>query len=156
MISAFRRCAILTLNVSVSSENITCDAISQINLAVTGGTGNYTVTWNDGETGLNRTDLNIGIYNATITDGNGCSATTGNIEITDDCTPCDEPMVANISETAATCDNGGSATIEMQGNSDPELKFGVGHGAPDDAVIGVGDLMSPSALTTMGAPCSLI
>ncbi len=46
-----------------------------IDLSITGGVGAVTVIWNTGATGTSITDLCSGIYEAVITDANGCSVT---------------------------------------------------------------------------------
>ena len=48
----------------------------QILLNLTGGTGSYSVLWNDGTTGAIRTDLGADDYWATVTDQNGCTLLT--------------------------------------------------------------------------------
>ncbi len=50
-----------------------CDGT--IELEITGGTGNYSFQWNDGQiAGMQRNDLCAGNYQVTVTDGNGCLA----------------------------------------------------------------------------------
>jgi uncharacterized repeat protein (TIGR01451 family) len=44
-----------------------------ISLVVSGGTGTISVSWNDGATGLSRSGLGPGAFQATISDGNGCT-----------------------------------------------------------------------------------
>ena len=43
-------------------------------ISITGGTPSYNVSWNNGQTG-NLSNVNVGIYSATITDAKGCIAT---------------------------------------------------------------------------------
>lgn len=63
----------LTLTVSTtasSGNNGTATAIPQ------GGTAPFSYLWSDGKTGPNNTELAAGNYSATITDANGCTAST--------------------------------------------------------------------------------
>jgi gliding motility-associated-like protein len=46
-----------------------------IRVEVQGGTLPYTITWNDGHLGFQRSQLAAGIYSVTIADKNGCSVT---------------------------------------------------------------------------------
>jgi hypothetical protein len=65
--------AVLALTTSTtpsSGSNGTATAIPQ------GGTPPYSYTWSDGKTSANITGLVAGNYTATVTDGNGCTATT--------------------------------------------------------------------------------
>jgi hypothetical protein len=50
-----------------------CSVLGSIKLNITGGTGVYTVNWEDGPATTNRTNLTPDTYYATITDGSGCS-----------------------------------------------------------------------------------
>ncbi|NNE27009.1 MAG: hypothetical protein HKN09_09220 [Saprospiraceae bacterium] len=67
----------------IGLENPRCSGINngQIELAVAGGSGNYSAIWNDGETGLQRSALSSGSYVATISDNQNCSITTDPIEL---------------------------------------------------------------------------
>ena len=47
-----------------------------INLTATGGVTPYNFNWNGGVTTQNRTALNAGTYNVTVTDANACTTTT--------------------------------------------------------------------------------
>lgn len=61
----------LTANTTPSSgNNGTATAIPQ------GGTPPYNYVWSDGKMGVNITGLAVGNYSATVTDANGCTATT--------------------------------------------------------------------------------
>jgi len=59
-----------TLNVIVSQTNIKCfgDSNGTINLAISGGSGEYTTQWNNVLSTNNRTQLPAGVYNYIITD----------------------------------------------------------------------------------------
>jgi gliding motility-associated-like protein len=64
------------LSVTGDHTNARCpdDPSGSITLAVTGGTGPYTVYWADAVTGLQRTGIANGEYSAAVTDVNGCAA----------------------------------------------------------------------------------
>jgi len=90
-------------------------------IIVQGNIANYEFTWSGAVAGNTNSanDLAAGVYTVTVYDAidNTCS-TTQTITIGEDCVGgCDEPVVSEIQTTDATCDNGGSATILMTGNS---------------------------------------
>ena len=60
-----------------------------IDVSVSGGTGNYTYSWNNGETTEDLNDIGVGTYTVTATDENGCF-----IDITVEIT---EPNILEIS-----------------------------------------------------------
>lgn len=62
------------LQVSSSSTNINCygNNNGSIQINVVDPQGSYTISWNDGGTGLERTDLTAGTYRAIVTDSTGC------------------------------------------------------------------------------------
>jgi gliding motility-associated-like protein len=65
------------LDLGIESRRPQCGSSDGfIRLSPSGGTplagGGYTVTWNDGFEGLERTNLGAGIYGVTLTDENGC------------------------------------------------------------------------------------
>ncbi len=62
------------LNASASSTDETCDNCNDGTASVTptGGTAPYTIQWENGDSGSPITDLEPGIYEATVTDANGC------------------------------------------------------------------------------------
>ncbi len=78
----------------------------EIELTVTGGSGNYTYDWSPNVSTSNQaTDLAVGTYEVIVTDGNGCSQTvsydvvTGNsfyIEVTPDSFTIEKEESANI------------------------------------------------------------
>ncbi|QNF34067.1 putative Ig domain-containing protein [Adhaeribacter swui] len=68
-----------TLAFNVTAPVMTCAATSGTASVsnVTGGTGNYTITWNTSpvQTGATATNLQPGVYTVTVLDASGCSKT---------------------------------------------------------------------------------
>ena len=48
-----------------------------ITVSCNGGTPVYTYSWSNGQTGSTASNLTVGLYTVTVTDHNGCTATTG-------------------------------------------------------------------------------
>jgi len=67
-------------NVTVTDEMCN-DGLGNIDIIVSGGATPLTFLWNNGATTEDITSLSAGIYSATITDANGCSINTGNINV---------------------------------------------------------------------------
>jgi len=64
-----------TVTPSITAPS-TCGASdASISLAISGGSGTYTVNWNTGSTTDPLTNIPAGTYTATINDGNGCDTT---------------------------------------------------------------------------------
>lgn len=102
-----------------SIQNVLCngDATGAVTIDVSGGTADYTISWNDpsAQTGPTATNLTAGTYTATIVDNNGC---TVDFEIT--ITEPDQPLDAQItSQTDVLCfgDGSGTATVTASGGS---------------------------------------
>ncbi len=69
----------LAVTPTITSE-ICSNGSGSILLDIT-GSGGYTFLWNTGETSQDIVGLSAGNYSCTITDGSGCSVTTGNLEV---------------------------------------------------------------------------
>jgi hypothetical protein len=67
-----------SLLASAVGTNVLCNGVStgSINLTVSGGTGIYTYVWNTGAITQDINGLTAGTFTVTVTDANGCTATT--------------------------------------------------------------------------------
>ena len=65
------------LSVDVQKLDVLCkgEDSGQIFLDITGGSGTYDISWDNGETSDRLSELKAGVYSASITDSNGCGTT---------------------------------------------------------------------------------
>ena len=106
------------INITTDVNQIRCDGDNDGSItitSITGGTGNYTVTWSDLGSGLIRTNLSPGIYTATITDDSNCFREFP-IEIEQPPIFRIEPEVTQIS---CAGENDASILLNLQGGVDP-------------------------------------
>jgi gliding motility-associated-like protein len=105
----------LTINSSIF--DVTCSGYANglIDLTVSGGVLPYSYSWNGGDTTQDLTDIPGGIYDVTITDNNGCSATQS-FSISEPA-----PISSTITHTDVTCNGAanGTASIAVVGGSAP-------------------------------------
>lgn len=94
---------------AVSSAAVECfgETNGTATVNVVGGDSNYTVTWDNGETGLTATTLGGGNRTATVVDGNGC---TDNVTIM-----IDEPAALSAAPTVTdvACFDGTTGEVEI-------------------------------------------
>jgi gliding motility-associated-like protein len=125
------------LSVSVSSaQNISCYDVpnGSINLAVNGGTSAYSYVWSNGATTQNITGLQAGTYSVTVTDANGCTAST-NATLT-------QPA-AHLNTTISTASNvscyglsNGSLNLNVTGGTSP-YNYNWSNGATSQNISGL-------------------
>jgi len=98
------------LHVSLTPTNVSCfgDANGAINLNVTGGTLPYQYNWGGNVTTQNRSNLNGGNYNVTVTDSNACSI-TGSASITQPAAA----LNATVVVTNVSCFGNGNGAINL-------------------------------------------
>ena len=114
------------LNISTRRSNISCSDANDgdIDVTVTGGTGNYTYRWNDGASTQDRTNLAAGSYSVTVTDDNGCTASR-NIQIT---APTEIIVSANVTNIRCNNERNGSIRLTVTGGS-PNYSYNWSNGA---------------------------
>ena len=91
------------------------DLNAQTNLSITGGTAPYKIAWDNGETDSLRTGLGPGDYVATITDKNGCTASSS-VNIPDP-----DSLAVNVEITPLNCfgDQNGRIRLIVTGGQTP-------------------------------------
>lgn len=105
------------------SVNVTSSTVGSsdgdINSTATGGTPPYNYKWSNNAMNPDLTDLEAGIYHLTITDANGCTASTASkIALSD----VDAPVITVESIQEATCGNAdGAVFITIIGGLPPYL-----------------------------------
>ena len=100
------------INIIPSQTNLSCNGGSNgsATVSVSGGTGTYTYSWSpSGGTAATATGLSAGVYNVTVTDANGCTATQS-FTITE---PAALSAVLSPTKINVSCNGGtnGSATV---------------------------------------------
>ncbi|MEM6770027.1 MAG: gliding motility-associated C-terminal domain-containing protein [Bacteroidota bacterium] len=101
-----------TGTVTSDTENDGCSGM--ISLNITGGTADYTVSWNNMDDGATISQLCAGAYVATITDDNGCMFTTDTFRVQ----RIDEDL-DNITEVSCEGGNDGAIDVTIFGGLEP-------------------------------------
>jgi gliding motility-associated-like protein len=105
------------LSLTLTPTDATCyqGANGSVVASSTGGTPPYNYLWNNLQTTATASALLAGTYNCTVTDANGCSATSANVV--------NEPadMQISISTTAVKCigDKNGTISVSATGGTPP-------------------------------------
>jgi len=102
------------LSASIASQtNVACNGgnTGSIDATVTGGTSAYTYSWSNTATSEDLTSLTAGTYTLSVTDANGCTASTS--------TSITEPTALALtpSMTPASCNPDGTASIAVGGGT---------------------------------------
>lgn len=97
------------LSVTGSSNNINCFGANtgNINIFPAGGTLGYSFLWSNGATTQNINGLTAGLYNVTVTDANGCTATFST-NITQQ-----PAIVVNSTQANIACFGGNTGSINL-------------------------------------------
>ncbi len=106
----------LTAVISSKSDSYCGQSNGFINVAGSGGTSPYLITWSHGGTGSQASGLSAGTYTATITDQNGCIVT-----VSATITEVSAGTAAISASSNVSCNNGanGTATVTMNGGTGP-------------------------------------
>lgn len=122
----------LTLTGSPTIIDANCGACDgQATIAPSGGSGNYTVNWFDGTSGLSHSNLCSGVYSYTIQDANGCSQQM-DITINSVGGPSNQTISAN--DVSCFGGNDGNATVTPTGGTPPYSYFWVPTGQTTNAI----------------------
>ena len=99
------------LTLQITGNNITCFGATNgnINLTPLGGTSPYTFNWNNGAVTEDLTGLSAGNYYVTVTDSNGCQASTS-LTIS---TPAAALTISNVSLNNVQCYNQSTGFIDL-------------------------------------------
>ena len=132
----------LPLAAQASVTDLTCDENGTILISVSGGTPNFTYTWdNPSAIGDHPNNLQAGIYHVTIQDANGCKLTMPIIPVLNTCDPtCDVTTGQITFATDTLCLTG--STVSISGNYLPaanpplgfDLQFVLSEG-PDQEIV---------------------
>ncbi|MEM1356759.1 MAG: cohesin domain-containing protein [Bacteroidota bacterium] len=104
----------ITAPATITSDTEDTGCSGMISLDLGGGTGSYTVTWSNDNTGPTITQLCSGAYVATVTDANGCSFTTDTLRIN----RIDE-VLDSIGPVACESGADGSISVTISGGVEP-------------------------------------
>ena len=98
------------LILSNTQVNVLCfgNNTGSIDLTVTGGTGPYTYAWSNNTTAQDPSNLIAGAYTVTVTDANGCAATT-TVTITQPASA----LVATTTQVMIACFGGSTGSVNM-------------------------------------------
>lgn len=100
---------------SIVNNECVGDVKGEVEMVLTGGTGNLTITWTGGSNATKRTSLAAGSYAYTVTDGNNCTLTAAH-NVTQPSTP------FSITTPAYGAANGISSITPISSNNSVELE----------------------------------
>lgn len=106
--------AAIAATASITSDTEDDGCSGMISLDITGGTTDYTVSWNNMDNGATVSQLCSGSYVATITDANGCMFTTDTFRVS----RIDESLEA-ITEVSCEGGTDGAIDVSISGGVEP-------------------------------------
>ena len=103
----------LIITFSNFEDSLACNgAETALNISISGGTGPFSIMWNDGETTAQRI-IGAGNYVCTVTDVNGCIASESFVIIEPDL------LTIDLTYSAISCNEGGAASVSISGGVEP-------------------------------------
>lgn len=140
-------------NIIISNENCGDGSGSITGIIVTGGTGTLSYDWNGNTTiGSDTLNLSAGSYTLTVTDGVGCSATSGPYVVNNNGAPTVDVSGMVITDETCTGSNGSITGITVSGGSSPVFDWnGNVVGTPDITGLPAGSY----TFTVTDGPCSV-
>lgn len=122
----------VTLNVNQGTCEGSNDGVLTAN--ATGGNGNYTYNWSNGESGSTIDNLDADTYTVTVTDENNCTAEASITLAAFEAPTCEAIVLQEESVPGA---NDGSATVEVTGGAQP-YEYRWSTGADTETITGLG------------------
>ncbi len=120
-------------NIDVDNE-ICSNGLGEIELVISGGTTPYTYSWTNGATTRDIFNLSEGTFTGTISDNNGCSVSTGELNIINEA---GDMILASIYVSDEICDNNsGEINITISGGTAP-IKFAWSNGNTAEDLTGL-------------------
>jgi RPA family protein len=114
-------CETVTITVTgvVTNETVLGDEDGAINASVSGGTGTYTYSWNNGANTEDINGLAAGNYTLTATDGNGCIGTASFTVApgVDPCAAVTITVTGTVTPETALGDNDGAINASVSGGT---------------------------------------
>jgi outer membrane protein OmpA-like peptidoglycan-associated protein/sugar lactone lactonase YvrE len=107
----------LTLKATVTAPASTGNADGKAKVTASGGTGNYTYQWQNGNTSPEAENLTPGFHRVVVTDERGCEAST-NFEVTEDILPLELALELTKPISCANA-NDASLQAEINGGKPP-------------------------------------
>lgn len=124
----------IMVTVNIAQGTCADDSSGSLTTTVTGGSGNYTYVWSNGETTPDISDLSADDYSVTVTDENGCSA-EGSITLNAFNKPVCTAIV--VQEESVPNANDGIARAEVSGGT-PPFQYRWSNGADTETITGLG------------------
>lgn len=117
----------------VAADDVSCQGNDgSATVSASGGTGNYTFTWSNGQQGSTITGLTPATYTVTVTDANNCTKTA---QVTVGTLPA--VTISNTSSQNATCaSNNGTASATATGG-DGNFSFAWSNGQQGSTITGL-------------------
>ena len=112
----------IDITLASSSDEFCGQQNGSININVTGGSGSYGYSWDNGATTQNLSNINQGTYTVTVTDANACSA-SNSFSITNDVSNCSAYCYLTVTTNTVTdemCGDGtGAIDININNPTNP-------------------------------------
>ncbi|MDX1477048.1 MAG: OmpA family protein [Saprospiraceae bacterium] len=107
----------LQVTTRVTSPASTSGADGKAEVSAQGGTGRYTFSWDNGETGTQATALTPGTHTVTVTDAAGCTA-VGTLEVSEDILPMSATLAVDQGIRCAGAQTG-AVSVQVDGGKGP-------------------------------------
>lgn len=103
--------------ITAASGSVVCESATNgsVSVLVSGGSGSYTYLWSNGNTNNSQTNLPVGTYDVTVTDGNNCQAVDFAV------VSAAPPITYTQTQTNVSCFGGsnGTASVNVTGGTFP-------------------------------------